>query len=114
MEEKREIGEVEALIKEVVSQYRLPGLSVCIVEGDTTLVHAVESKYVKIRANLLLNESKDAEEYNEAGSRMELTSLLRVGSISKLFTSIAIMQLVEKGRSKRFCYECLQFLSRLG
>jgi len=47
MEEKRELGEVEALIKEVVSQYRLPGLSVCIVEGDKTLVHAVESTYAK-------------------------------------------------------------------
>lgn len=77
----RTIARASALAEELVASGDLPGLSVALVEGDR-LVWSKGFGFADV----------------EARAPATAATVYRVGSISKLFTALAAMQLLEEGR----------------
>ena len=73
---------LEPALKTQLALFEIPGATVAVVRGDTTLYLGGFGK-----ANLASNEPVSAQK-----------TLFRTGSISKLVTWTAVMQLVEQGR----------------
>lgn len=78
-----DVKQLDAKIRAVQKQFKIPGVSIAIVK-DGKLVYAKGYGYGE----------KDKKEIASA------TSLFRQASISKPFTSVAIMKLVEQGKLK--------------
>lgn len=78
-----DVKQLDAKIKAVQKKFKIPGVSIAIVK-DGKLVYAKGYGYGE----------KDKKEIASA------TSLFRQASISKPFTSVAIMKLVEQGKLK--------------
>ncbi len=78
-----DVKQLDAKIKAVQKQFKIPGVSIAIVK-DGKLVYAKGYGYGE----------KDKKEIASA------SSLFRQASISKSFTSVAIMKLVEQGKLK--------------
>jgi CubicO group peptidase (beta-lactamase class C family)/D-alanyl-D-alanine dipeptidase len=75
------IGKLKAAIRKEVEQKQLPAFSVSLVEGETQVW-------------------AEGFGYQDAQHKVPATAdtVYRVGSVSKVFTDIAVMQLVEEGR----------------
>ncbi len=73
-----QLTKIDEIVKESVAQHRLPGIAVAIIKGNEVL-------YQKA--------------YGMTGDGHKLTpqTPMFIGSISKSFTALAVMQLVEKG-----------------
>ncbi|MFD0863404.1 serine hydrolase [Sungkyunkwania multivorans] len=78
-----DLGQLDAKIKKVMKDYKIPGVSIGIVK-DGKLVLAKGYGYGE----------KDKKEIAAA------TSLFRLASVSKPITGVAVMQLVEQGKLK--------------
>jgi serine beta-lactamase-like protein LACTB len=78
---KAAVAELEALIKEQVDDKKLPALSIALVD-DQSVVWAAGFGF------------------QDRGRKTPATAetVYRVGSVSKLFTDVAVMQLVEEGK----------------
>ena len=70
--------EVEAYIQDVQAQLEIPGIALAIVKGDQVL-HRQNYGYASLEHKVLISEA----------------SIFRVYSLSKLFTAVAIFQLIE-------------------
>ena len=75
------VGRVEAFIGEVMKAQGLPAVSIAVVEGP---------RVVWARGFGLAKP--------EEGAAATASTVYRVGSVSKLFTDMAVMQLVEQGK----------------
>ncbi|MDM4017129.1 serine hydrolase [Roseiconus lacunae] len=78
---QKAIGKIEEAIRIEVEQKGLPAFSISLVDGD----HIVWA---------------DGFGYQDSGKETKATAetVYRVGSVSKLFTDIAVLQLVEQGK----------------
>jgi CubicO group peptidase (beta-lactamase class C family) len=72
---------IASFIHDNMTQWRIPGLAVGIVQDDT-LVWSGYFGYAHIDKQIPVSQ----------------TTIFRVGSISKIFTAVAMMQLLEKGK----------------
>src|SRR5699024_10100822 len=72
-------GELHALVERLLSETGIPGAQVTLVHGGTTITAAVGTLNVR------------------TGLQVTPESLFQIGSITKLFTTVLILQLVEEG-----------------
>jgi CubicO group peptidase (beta-lactamase class C family) len=75
------IGELKSKIEEVLKETRTPAAGVALVQGDSTIWATSLGK-----ANLETNVNADEN------------TMFRIGSVSKMFVSLAILKLQEEGR----------------
>lgn len=96
--------EVIAIVTPVAKEHAEPDYSAAIEKLSTAIRHEVESKQLPAFSMSLVDDQKNVWSagfgHQDADKKIPATAdtVYRVGSVSKLFTDIAIMQLVENGK----------------
>jgi methyl acetate hydrolase len=73
--------QIDEVLRKAVEEQRLPGVVAMVAHGDTVVYHGAFGK-----------------QYAARGVPMTTDSIFRIASMTKAVTSVAVMQLVERGR----------------